>query len=54
MCNFSSHFFRFIIGTKGATLKRLGSETNTRILVPKLGQEGDVGKNKKMIMMKMF
>lgn len=54
MCNFFSHFHRFIIGFKGGTLKRLGSETNTRIIVPKLGQDGDIGKNYRIYNSKLF
>lgn len=35
-------YFPFIIGTKGATRKRLESETKTHIIVPKFGQDGDI------------
>ncbi|XP_032453042.1 activating signal cointegrator 1 complex subunit 1-like [Nasonia vitripennis] len=38
----NSNFFRFIIGAKGATLKRMAADTNTLISVPKLGQDGDI------------
>lgn len=40
---FGSNFYKFIIGAKGATLKRLASDTKTQIKIPKLGQDGDVG-----------
>ncbi|XP_075213153.1 activating signal cointegrator 1 complex subunit 1 [Lycorma delicatula] len=35
-------YFPFIIGTKGATRKRLETETKTQINVPRLGQDGDI------------
>ena len=39
-----SNFYRFIIGYKGNTLKKLGTETRTRIKVPRVGEQGEVGK----------
>ncbi|XP_014203478.1 activating signal cointegrator 1 complex subunit 1 [Copidosoma floridanum] len=38
----NSNFYRFIIGSKGATLKRLETDTNTVITVPRQGQNGDI------------
>ena len=35
-------FFQFIIGTKASTKKRFETETRTNILVPKIGQDGDI------------
>ncbi|XP_055374465.1 activating signal cointegrator 1 complex subunit 1 [Condylostylus longicornis] len=37
-----SLFYSHIIGTKGTTKKRIESQTNTRIIVPKLGTQGDI------------
>ncbi|EDS29240.1 conserved hypothetical protein [Culex quinquefasciatus] len=37
-----SAFFAMLIGAKGATRKRLETETKTQILVPKQGTDGDV------------
>ena len=34
--------YGYIIGKKGETKKRLESETNTSINIPKQGQQGDV------------
>ncbi|KAL7292945.1 hypothetical protein TKK_0013398 [Trichogramma kaykai] len=38
----NSHFYRFIIGPKGSTLKRLNNETRTTITVPRMGEAGEV------------
>ena len=40
--NIPSAFFKYIIGTRGDTKKRLEHETKTRIQIPGRGQEGDV------------
>ncbi|XP_011499512.1 PREDICTED: activating signal cointegrator 1 complex subunit 1-like [Ceratosolen solmsi marchali] len=48
----NSNLYGMIIGAKGATLKRIKLSTNTKINVPKLGQEGSIviiGENKKNI-----
>ncbi|PVD18764.1 hypothetical protein C0Q70_21316 [Pomacea canaliculata] len=39
---YHSTYFKFIIGKKGETKKRLETETKTRITIPKMGQEGDI------------
>ena len=39
-----SVLFKFIIGKKGETKRRLETETRTQIRIPRQGQEGDVGK----------
>jgi hypothetical protein len=36
-------YFPYIIGSKGGTKKRLETETRTRIIVPKMGFDGDIG-----------
>ncbi|KAJ8681231.1 hypothetical protein QAD02_017018 [Eretmocerus hayati] len=36
------HFFGFIIGKKGGTLKRLMDDTKTKIVVPRMGQDGNI------------
>lgn len=38
-------FYRYIIGKKGETRKRLESDTKTSINIPKQGVEGQIGKN---------
>jgi len=38
-----SVFFKYIIGKKGETKKRLESETRTQIKVPRQREEGDIG-----------
>lgn len=38
-------FYRYIIGKKGETRKRLESDTKTSISIPKQGVEGQIGKN---------
>ena len=37
------YFFRYIIGKKGETRRRLESDTKTSITIPKLGIEGEIG-----------
>ena len=37
-----SVFYKFIIGKKGETKKRLESETRTQIRIPKQNEEGDI------------
>ena len=39
-----SAYFKFIIGKKGESKRRLESETGTQIRIPKQGTEGDIGK----------
>ena len=36
-------YFKYIIGKKGETKKRLESETRTKIKIPKQHEEGDIG-----------
>lgn len=38
-----SSLFKFIIGKKAETKRKIGKETGTQIMIPRLGQEGDVG-----------
>lgn len=38
-----SVFFKYIIGKKGETKKRLESETRTQIKVPRQHEDGDIG-----------
>lgn len=38
-------FYRYIIGKKGETRKRLESDTKTSINIPKQGVEGQIGRN---------
>ena len=38
-----SVLFKFIIGKKGETKRRLETETRTQIRIPRQGQEGDIG-----------
>jgi len=38
-----SVFFKYIIGKKGETKKRLEAETRTQIKIPRQHEEGDVG-----------
>ncbi|XP_014285072.1 activating signal cointegrator 1 complex subunit 1 isoform X1 [Halyomorpha halys] len=35
-------YFAYIIGSKGATKKRLETETRTKIFIPKIGHSGDI------------
>ncbi|XP_014662782.1 PREDICTED: activating signal cointegrator 1 complex subunit 1-like [Priapulus caudatus] len=37
-----SPYFKYLIGKKGETKKRLESETKTRITIPKSGEEGEI------------
>ncbi|KAK3576538.1 hypothetical protein CHS0354_018044 [Potamilus streckersoni] len=37
-----STFFKFIIGKKGETKKKIETETRTRIQIPPMGKEGDI------------
>lgn len=39
-----SGFFKYIIGKKGETKKRIENETKTQISIPRQGQKGDIGK----------
>jgi len=39
-----SVFYKYIIGKKGETKKRLESETRTQIRIPRQNEEGDVGR----------
>lgn len=38
-----SAFFKFIIGKKGETKRKIENETCTSIWIPRQGQEGDIG-----------
>jgi len=38
-----SVFFKYIMGKKGETKKRLESETRTQIKIPRQHEEGDIG-----------
>lgn len=38
-----SVFYKYIIGKKGETKKRLESETRTQIRIPRQNEEGDIG-----------
>lgn len=42
-------YFAYIIGSKGATKKRLETETRTKIFIPKIGHMGDIGNFYKII-----
>ena len=35
--------FKFIIGKRAETKRKIEKETNTQILIPRQGEEGDVG-----------
>ena len=39
-----SSLFKFILGKRAETKKKIEKETNTQILIPRQGEEGDVGK----------
>ena len=39
----ASTYFKFIIGKKGETKRRLEHETRTQIKIPRSGEEGDLG-----------
>ena len=41
--NIPSVFFKYIIGKRGETKKRLETETRTQIIIPRAGQEGKIG-----------
>ena len=46
-------FFKYIIGSKGETKKKLENETKTRIEIPRRGEDGDVvitGKNSSSVL----
>ena len=38
-----SAYFKFIIGKKGETRKRIENETKTQVRIPKQGEEGEIG-----------
>ena len=38
-----SVFFKYIIGKKGETKKRIETETKTRITIPRQGEAGNIG-----------
>lgn len=38
-----SVFYKYIIGKKGETKKRLESETRTQIRIPRQNEDGDIG-----------
>ena len=38
-----SLLFRFIIGKKGDTKRKIEKETGTQIMIPRQGKEGDIG-----------
>lgn len=40
--NYPSAFFKYIIGKRGETKRRLETETRTQIRIPKVGQEGEI------------
>ncbi len=40
-----SPYFKYIIGKKGETKKRLENETRTQIIIPRQGMEGEIGQN---------
>lgn len=42
--NIPSAYFKFIIGKKAETKRRLENETATQIRIPKQGQDGPIGK----------
>ena len=39
-----SAYFKFIIGKKAETKKRIENETKTQLRIPKQGEEGEIGK----------
>ena len=39
-----SSLFKFILGKRAETKKKIEKETNTQIMIPRQGEEGDVGK----------
>lgn len=38
-----SSLFKFILGRRAETKKKIEKETNTQIMVPRQGEEGDIG-----------
>ena len=36
-------YFKYIIGKKGETKRRIEEETNTQIRIPRQGEEGNIG-----------
>lgn len=42
---YPSVYFKFVIGKKGETRRRLENETRTQIRIPRQGQEGEIGKS---------
>lgn len=38
-----SSLFKFILGKRAETKRKIEKETNTQIMIPRQGQEGDVG-----------
>lgn len=38
-----SSLFKFIIGKRAETKRKIEKETGTQIMIPRQGQEGDVG-----------
>ena len=38
-----SSLFKFILGKRAETKKKIEKETNTQIMIPRQGEEGDVG-----------
>ncbi|TRY59120.1 hypothetical protein DNTS_009562 [Danionella cerebrum] len=49
-----SVLYKYLIGKKGETRKRLESETKTSIIIPKQGQEGAVAEDKRRQIQKVF
>ncbi|KAI5736419.1 hypothetical protein M8J76_003053 [Diaphorina citri] len=41
-CHIPKSFYPFIIGVKGSTKRRIESETNTQLSIPRQGQTGDI------------
>ena len=39
-----SLLYKFIIGKRGETKRKIEKETGTRIIIPRMGKEGDIGK----------
>jgi len=38
-----SSLFKFVLGKRAETKKRIEKETNTKVMIPRQGEEGDVG-----------
>jgi len=49
-----SVFFKYIIGKKGETKKRLESETRTQIRIPRQHEEGDIGMYRVLCFVRYF